>query len=212
MKYKLEENINFFDELKNELLKTDESKSEENLCMLTYQPLSDNYITLDCSHNFNYQALFQEVSNQKIENNLETTHLHINEIKCPYCRNITSKLLPYIPEYNQVLKKGVNSPLKFGIKLYECCWKIKSGKNRGNNCTNPAYKTKNGIYCSSHQKLINNTDFEVNEVALSKDKLKELNNKYTIISLKKILREKSLKVGGTKIILMKRLIYSGVDL
>ena len=213
MKYKLEENINFFDELKNELSKKEQIKDEDNRCLLTYLPLSDNYITLNCSHKFNYGALFQEVSNQKMDNNLETTHLYINEMKCPYCRAITPNLLPYIPEYQSVLKKGVNSPLKFGIKLDDCCWKIKSGKNRGKLCTNSAYKSKNGTYCNSHQKLINITDFEVNEIEIANEKLKELNNKYTILSLRKILREKNLKIGGTKSILMKRLlISSGVDL
>ena len=43
--------------------------------------------------------LFNEVINQKSYNGLETTYLSINQIKCPYCRYITNKLMPYIPMY-----------------------------------------------------------------------------------------------------------------
>ena len=48
----------------------------------------------------NLLPLYNEVIKQKtVINTFEITHLKINEIKCPYCREITSKLLPYIDKF-----------------------------------------------------------------------------------------------------------------
>ena len=50
MNYIIEDNINFFSELKKELNDSSnkETKSEKNedICLITHQPLSENYITL----------------------------------------------------------------------------------------------------------------------------------------------------------------------
>ena len=215
MKYILEDNINFFEELKNELLNPiEKTNQEDKVCLLTNMALEDNFITLDCSHKFNYEPLFHEVCNQKLDNNLETTHLYINEIKCPYCRNITPKLLPYIPKYSCILKKGVNTPLKYCIKLFECSWKIKSGKNKNNLCSNPAFKSDNGIYCNFHHKVINfdkknDCNCPIIPVEIS-EKYLEISKKHTIVSLKNKLRENKLKISGTKSMLINRLIVAGI--
>ena len=173
--------------------------------------LEDNFITLDCKHKFNYAPLFHEVSSQKSDNNLETTHLCINEIKCPYCRNITPKLLPYIPEYSLILKKGVNAPLKYCIKLFDCSWKIKSGKNKNHLCLNSGYKSQHGIYCNFHHKLINfDKKNEAKIDIIPTEKYLEISKKHTIASLKKILRENRLKICGIKSLLINRIITAGI--
>jgi hypothetical protein len=47
--------------------------------------------------------------------NLETTKLHYNEMKCPYCRRITPYILPYYP-YPDVCKvKYVNVPTNLSL-------------------------------------------------------------------------------------------------
>ena len=110
MNYIIENDIDFFSELNKELT-TDSSDNinnllslnEDTICLITREPLTDNYITLECNHKFNYLPLYNEVSNQKINTYLETTYLKINQIKCPYCRNITNNLLPYI-YHKDVLK------------------------------------------------------------------------------------------------------------
>ena len=70
----------------NEILKllcADDTDSEEkdNSCLITNNALEADHIELMCKHKFNYAPLFHEVSSQKSDNNLETTHLCINEIK-----------------------------------------------------------------------------------------------------------------------------------
>jgi hypothetical protein len=52
--------------------------------------------------------------------NLETTKLHYNEIKCPYCRSITPNILPYYP-YPDVSKvKYVNNPPNLALPGLTC--------------------------------------------------------------------------------------------
>lgn len=52
--------------------------------------------------------------------NLETTKLQYNQIKCPYCRSITSSILPYYP-YPDVCKvKYVNTPTNLSLPALSC--------------------------------------------------------------------------------------------
>ncbi len=52
--------------------------------------------------------------------NLETTKLQYNQIKCPYCRSITSSILPYYP-YPDVCKvKYVNTPTNLSLPSLSC--------------------------------------------------------------------------------------------
>jgi len=101
--YIIEGNINFYDELYKSLDDEDDqnhvivepTKSNE-CCLISGSPLIDNYVTLDCNHKFNYVPLFNDIYNHKKKYNaLERKILKIHEIRCPYCRNIQNKLLPY---------------------------------------------------------------------------------------------------------------------
>ena len=190
MNYIIENNIDFFGELNNEL--DDESEQTEK-CLLTHLPLEENYITLDCQHKFNYLPIYNEVVNQKMSNNyLETTYLSINQIKCPYCRTITDKLLPYIEHENVLYKRGVNFPMKYCLKIHTCQWVIKSGKNRNSICGKSALKTENCTYCSSHLQL-----YKCKQIKVNQDKFIEsqwtdyhetINKKYNISQLKQLLK------------------------
>lgn len=51
-------------------------------------PLTYNFIKLPCNHSFNYLPLYNE---------LTLTNTYKRSIKCPYCRTLSSKLIPYIP-------------------------------------------------------------------------------------------------------------------
>ena len=87
------------------------NENDDNICLITKDKLQPNHITLNCKHKFNYVPLYHEVVNQKHKQNniYETTKLLTNEIKCPYCRAITYKLLPYIPYPSVKVIKNVNS-------------------------------------------------------------------------------------------------------
>ena len=82
-------NIELFNNLLN-----DDITEEDNTCLITNENLDDNNIKLNCGHKFNYEALYNEVVYQKTRRLLDNAQLKINQIKCPYCRNITNNLLP----------------------------------------------------------------------------------------------------------------------
>ena len=164
--------------------------------------MDENHIILDCNHKFNLLSLYNEVVKQKtVVNTFEITHLKINEIKCPYCREITNKLLPYqdISGINHI--RGVNYPTKYCISIYKCEYKMKTGKNKGCNCSNPAFKTDNGILCNKHNNYIAKKYSK--QILDSDDNL--IYKKYNIQRLKEILKSLDLKVTGNKSILIERL-------
>ena len=120
--------MNFFEEL---MISISEEHEQENdrVCLITNEPLVEPIITLECNHSFNYNAIFNEVKNQKtIYNKLETQTLKRQQIKCPYCRNLQNKLLPKFKDEEEII--GVNSPLKYCMYLNNCDYVFKSGKRK----------------------------------------------------------------------------------
>jgi len=192
--------IDFYSELKKEL--SVDTTNKEQCCLITQMPLSDNYITLECNHTFNYIPLYNEVVKQKsCLNSLETTRLKINEIKCPYCRNINKKILPFIDISGVNMVKGVNYPKHLTMKLYSCEWIFKTGKNKGICCNKSAFKTDNGIYCDKHSNaLIKKTNLP------NIENYYDITKKYKISDLKNILKSLNLKVSGNKPELISRLL------
>ena len=111
MKYKIEGNIDFFNEL-HKSLDQEEPNTIENVCLITDEPLIENFVKMECGHCFNYLPLYYDIYNHKKKfNSMETNngHLKINEIRCPYCRNKQTGVLPYYPEFNLEKINGVNT-------------------------------------------------------------------------------------------------------
>lgn len=109
-KYNVEGNIDFFAELYKSL-DDDEKDDDNNICLITNQQLSSNFVELKCGHKFNYLPLYNDVLNHKKKfNNMEgsATRLKHNEIRCPYCRTKQTGLLPYYEELNLPKISGVN--------------------------------------------------------------------------------------------------------
>ena len=168
-------------------------------CLLTDDELHPDAVTLKCGHSFNYIPLYKEVLFQKCSTlpknisskimalytktvnqnvqtmmynssiNLETSKLHYDEIKCPYCRNVTPKLLPYYPypEVNQV--KYVNSPSGLCLKGVACEYykkfpvKVKINNKSPDTATAtdektcdacPTYNEQYGLLCRTHMKKV----------------------------------------------------------
>jgi len=120
MKYNIEGNVDFYGELFNSL-DNDES-DEKDMCLITGVPLEEHFITLECNHKFNYDALFTEIYKQKFKyKTYDKSHLNKNMlekyvlsgkdyyIKCPYCRNIQFEILPYIENKKKEIIYGINT-------------------------------------------------------------------------------------------------------
>lgn len=100
--FEIEDGIDFYSEINGDF-----DNLQENVCLITQSPLDEDCITLNCGHKFNYGPLFHDILNHKQKfNNLEKNTLKVNDIRCPYCRNIENKLLPEHPSFPKV--HGVN--------------------------------------------------------------------------------------------------------
>lgn len=111
MKYNIEGNIDFYSELYKSLEEDLNDADSDNICLITNEALVDNYVKLECGHTFNYLPLYYDIYNHKKKfNSMETSygHLKINEIRCPYCRNKQSGVLPYYEELQLEKVNGVN--------------------------------------------------------------------------------------------------------
>jgi hypothetical protein len=114
--YIIEGDVDFMKELKlvksnlvNSIPNTKNSAESNNVCLITNEPLTNYCVTLACAHRFNYLPLYFDIlTHKKKSNTLESTMLSDIQIRCPYCRNIQSELLPYynIPDVKKV--HGVN--------------------------------------------------------------------------------------------------------
>ena len=201
MKYIIEGDIDFYSELNNSGDINTIISPTENVCLISKEGLNDNFITLPCKHTFNYFPLYKEVILQKISpNSLETSRLSPHQIRCPYCRLIVNTLLPYIHLTNVEKITNVNYPSNKFMKHFDCEQKLKNG----NFCSKSAYTINGKIYCEQHWVKIKEKN-EKNDIEWT-DEMEKYSKTKSVIELKKILREKCLKVGGTKKELVSRII------
>lgn len=184
----------------NQIDKSSKDDILEN-CLISNQPLTDNYITLICAHKFNYESLLDSIIIQKtVRNTLNTTSLSSCQIQCPYCRNIQHRILPFIP--TQKHKKRVSrvtGPQTLCMKHMKCTWCFKSGKRKGAICNDTGYKNNEGVFCISHHKTM-----DKKEKFLDWNQEMEDMKKLTIPQIKAILHESKLKKTGNKTSLIQR--------
>lgn len=179
----------------------EESCNNNNeLCLISNNILEKNHITLDCNHKFNYIPLHNELLYQKKKKILDNKNLEINEIKCPYCRNITNKLIPYYKYYNINRLTGINYPENYCMKINECSY-IKNNIK----CTNSACNTSYGLFCNKHLKY--NIDDEIILNNISKDDYNKYKKK-KVIELKNILKNNYYKTCGNKEDLINRILIN----
>jgi len=139
-----------------------DTNADTNICLITKEKLEPNHITLSCNHKFNYVPLYNEVVNQKNKQNniYEIAKLSSNQIKCPYCRAITNKLLPYIAYPSVKVIKNVNSYVttSYNNNPDYFLYAPKCSHATINNTKNPCqkygvyYETGNVILCPQHHK------------------------------------------------------------
>lgn len=136
--------------LYKDLFNSDDSDDNEDYCLITIEKLNDDSIKLACGHSFNYEAIYNDIVNQKnkYKNALEVSTLAINQVKCPYCRNIQTGLIPFNKKFPNLKLKGVNWPPCFYHKPNNCCHIIKSGRYKGNLCNKSCVHK----FCTVHNK------------------------------------------------------------
>ena len=107
----IEGGIDFYAELYKSLDDDDTKNMDDinnnNLCLISKQLLTDKFVEMDCGHKFNYVPLYNDTVNHKLKfNNMEAIHgrLKKNQMRCPYCRKIQNKLLPYYEDIPGVKK------------------------------------------------------------------------------------------------------------
>lgn len=168
MKYYIEGNIDFFSELYKSLDEEENKvETDNNLCLITNQPLIDKYVELNCGHKFNYIPLYNDIYNHKKKfNNMEGSMslLKVNEIRCPYCRKKQLGVLPYYSELISIKTNGVNfydnTLSQNNYTNGKCEFIIKSLINFDTTevfCSNTYVKKlecNNKTYCWKHNKVI----------------------------------------------------------
>ena len=126
--------------------------STDNICLISHNKLEYNHIELACGHKFNYKFIYDEIKNQKEKRNkYEIQQLKSYQLKCPYCRNVQNKLLPFINDIDGLFPKvyGVNYPERYCMLLNKCNYIFKSGKRLGEKCLTRCVYTQ----CNRHRNI-----------------------------------------------------------
>ena len=162
-------NNDFYDALYKSL---DDEDDTENKCLITNLPLLDDCITLDCDHKFNYKSIYTEAYKQKTKNNAIELPNKSVYFKCPYCRKIQEKLLPFVDTIETPLVYGINTlDVKYDVSAINTInSKFDQGKHGkceytwNNLITNEIVlcsdtyvillKEDNKCYCYSHKYLV----------------------------------------------------------
>jgi len=188
--YIIEDNFDFYKELNTATADVDINivTTDDNKCMISRSPLTHNSITLQCKHSFNYLPLYKELC---IHNNKKN-------ISCPYCRTVSSKLIPFIPLPTVTKIVGVNHPEKECMPGPKCSVVLKHGERKGTPCGHNGTMTDEGIFCEKHKHYIKQDVWT--------EAMTELMQTKSVIELKQMLKGKGLKVGGVKKDLVKRLL------
>lgn len=166
IKYEIEPGFDFYKELNG----ANETKDDVNNCLITDMPLTDKFVKLNCNHSFNYTPLYNDIYSSKFRTDTISSNYPTNKIKCPYCRNTQSKLLPYHEDLKLPLVYGINTnnvmytivKNKYNKFVYAntvsyfsgtCCFLISENYE----CTNSSVILHNETkktYCCSHIGII----------------------------------------------------------
>jgi len=167
--YMIEGGFDFYNELYSSLdapTPTPSSADEEEIkqCLITGDPLGEHSVTLECNHSFNYVPLFNDLYNNKKKfNAMDSYILKCGEIRCPYCRNVQTRLLPYYEGLGIKKVHGVNFFDELQVikqtnhcneyQLGKCCHKYNNDKLFCSNKYVVLVPNMNKSFCYSHKSL-----------------------------------------------------------
>jgi hypothetical protein len=147
---KIEGGFNFYAALDDD----SDNEADNEVCLLSGQMLDYTRVKLPCGHCYNYYPLYKEVLQQKRTFvPTEIIRLGYNEIKCPYCRTIFPKVLPFIEMTHINNIRGVTSKTDSAFNLFPCSQIIRSGSKKGLMCGKRCLVINNDDYkCTRHMK------------------------------------------------------------
>ena len=102
----MKKNLEFYKMLEESV--NNPEKINEELCLISNVSLNEYAVTLACGHKFDYVALYKEYYSQKFCDNGYHNSAKA-ALKCPYCRQCISNVLPYYPDLNLDLIYGINT-------------------------------------------------------------------------------------------------------
>ena len=148
MNYKIEDGYDFYSALLE-----DSNDEEDDLCMLSNMPLNASSVALPCGHKYNYINLYNEIIAQKSSQrtSIEENRLRYQQFRCPYCRTVYSKLIPFIDIDGVKKISGVNSSVpSSSLNLFPCSWTIQRGKRCGEQCGKHSFNPQFNKLCKLH--------------------------------------------------------------
>jgi len=104
---------------------------DASLCLITNEPLKKYAIRLNCGHCFNYEPLSNAIFQYKKDLKNNTNFVDADTL-CPYCREKTVGLLPYVPISEKI--NGVNMPHKHSFGEKSCKHVMMNKKECGRKC------------------------------------------------------------------------------
>jgi len=211
-KYIIEGNLSFYEELYKSLDEgpqkdTIDVKEECETCLITNTPLKENYVTLDCKHKFNYDAIYNDIFCHKTKyNTMERLSVKQKEIRCPYCRTIHKDLLPHIEGYPKVhgvnyFDETQNQKINPHALIYSdyvkgvCCYlpitsnptdDAFSPPQKCNNCYVKLLQLDGKHYCAGHYRIKTKEIYNANKI---KEKMEK--KQANVIEKQKIKDEKN---------------------
>jgi hypothetical protein len=213
-KYNVEGGIDFYTEL-YKTFDDAEDDQQEQVCLITNETLTDRHFKMNCGHTFNYVPLYKDIVNHKTKFNVMESSVgksKKNEIRCPYCRDKQTGVLPYYEDLGLPLIEGVNvytpyvPPPKcqfvydnedFDVNLPEhiienpkvffCCYS--GNKTVLPNVVEPHF------YCTKHKKIVVSKSMKELKLKAKEDKKKAVEAKQ---QLKLKAKEDKLKAKEEK--------------
>tara|TARA_B110000114_G_scaffold184773_1_gene229434 strand:+ start:461 stop:967 length:507 start_codon:yes stop_codon:yes gene_type:complete len=143
--YKIEGDINFYEELNKNNDTNDDYK--EQLCLITNEALTDKFVQLDCGHMFNYKPLYNSFVKYKMRSHQMRPKRKIEEdsLVCPYCRKQQKNKIPYYKELGVKHIDGITC--KNNVNTLFCTAILKCGANNGCTCKSKQFS---GGFCKRH--------------------------------------------------------------
>lgn len=128
----------------------DDDTNQDDMCLISHEPLTEYYQTLTCGHKFNYIPLYTCLLHTKYASSGYTSMKpKISEFKCPYCRRVQYELMPYIQIGDVVEVIGVNTLEMFTDRPFTCMYKSSKGTSICHNILLRQYSPEE-YYCAYH--------------------------------------------------------------